>query len=174
MNSPAVLLILRVLHIGAGVFWVGSVVFFARFMLPTAAALGQAAAPVMSHLMQVRKVPQVMMGSGLVTILAGAGLYWHDSMGFQGPWMQSNTAMGFGTGAVLAILALLIGLTINRPTAARMAALMGEIQARGGPPTPEQAATMKALQTKLGNALRVAAVLLVLATIAMAVARYLN
>jgi uncharacterized membrane protein len=174
MNSPAVVLILRLLHVLSGVFWVGSVLFFARFLLPTAAALGPAAGPVMNHLSQVRKVPQMLIGAGLISILSGLGLYWHDSLGFQGPWMRSPTGMTFATGGVLAIIAILIGLTVNRPTADRLGALMAEIQARGGPPTPEQAASMRALQGRLGSALRFVAGLLILATSAMAMARYLS
>ena len=87
--------------------------------------------------------------------------------------MRSSTGMAFGTGGVLAIVAIVIGLTINMPTAQRLSALMAEIQGRGAPPTPEQTAAMRALQGRLGNALRFVAVLLVLATSAMAVARYL-
>lgn len=86
--------------------------------------------------------------------------------------MRSSTGMVFGTGGVLALTALVIGLTVNAPTAKRLGELMAAIQARGGPPSPEQAAAMRALQSRLGNALRAVTLLLVLATAAMAVARY--
>ena len=41
---------LRIVHILAGVAWVGIVGFFVVFLLPTATALGGQAAPVMVHL----------------------------------------------------------------------------------------------------------------------------
>jgi hypothetical protein len=174
MNSPAVILILRLLHILFGAFWVGSVLFFARFLLPTVAALGPVAGPVMDHLGRVRKVPQTLLGAGFVTVLSGLALFWRDSGGSQGAWMRSSTGMAFGTGGVLAIIAIVIGLTINMPTAKRLGALMAAVQAGGGPPTPDQVAAMRALQGHLGNALRAVSVLLILATSAMAVARYLS
>jgi len=173
MSSPIVVL-LRLLHIVSGVFWVGSVLFFARFLLPTAASLGPAAGPVMDHLTRVKKVPQNLIAAGFISILSGLGLFWHDSAGSQSDWMRSPTGMTFSTGAALAIIALLIGITVNRPTADRLGALMATIQAGGGPPSPEQTASMKALQARLGAALRVVAILLVLATAAMAVARYVG
>jgi hypothetical protein len=63
-------------------------------------------------------------------------------------------------------------MAINSPTAKRLAALAGAIRAAGGPPTAEQAATMQRLQARLRAAMNAAAVLLLLATAAMAVARY--
>jgi hypothetical protein len=53
-----------------------------------------------------------------------------------------------------------------------MGALVAAIRASGGPPSPEQAAEVQRLQVRLTNAMRVAAVLLLLAIAAMSVARY--
>lgn len=147
MDSPVVVSLLRLIHILAGVFWVGSVLFFARFLLPTAAALGPAAGPVMEHLARVRRVPQVLLGAGAANILTGLALYWHDSMGFRAEWLGSTPGMIFGAGAVLSIIAILIGLTVNRPTAERLGSLMGAIPASGGPLRP--ASTPEALPPRL-------------------------
>ena len=70
-------------------------------------------------------------------------------------------------------MALVIGLTVNSPTAKRLGALTASIQAQGAPPSPEQSAQMRQLQARLGTAGRIVMVLLVLATAAMATARYL-
>ncbi len=169
-----IVLILRLLHIGAGVFWVGSILFLARFLLPTSMALGPAAGPVMDQLMRVRKVPQTLMGAGFVTVLSGFGLFWIDSLGFTGPWMASPTGRVFGAGAGFALLGLIVGITVNRPTSNRIGALAAAIHASSGPPTAEQTAAIRALQARLGNATRIVAVLLVLATVAMALARYVG
>lgn len=174
MMSLGVVWILRLVHILSGVFWVGGILFFSRFIFPTARALGPAAGPVMDHLNRVMKVPRALMSAGGLTILSGVGLYWNDSMGFKGPWMRSHTAMVFGTGALLAIIALLIGVTVNAPTAQKLGALAAQVGAKGGPPTPEQAAEMQRLQNKLGGALSTVTALLLLTTAAMALARYVN
>ena len=174
MDSTVVVLLLRLFHIGSGVFWVGGVLLFARFLFPAAKALGPAAGPVMDHLNRVLKLPTALLGAGVVNILSGLLLYWRDSGGFRGPWMSTGTGMTFGTGGLLAIAALVVGLLVNRPTAEQLGALGGAIHAKGGPPTPEQAAEMQRLQTRLGTALRVVATLLALATAAMALARYIS
>ena len=172
MNSTVVVLLLRLFHIGSGVFWVGGILLFARFLFPAAKALGPAAGPVMDHMNRVLKLPNALLGAGVVNILTGLLLYWRDSGGFQGAWMKTGTGMTFGTGGLFAIAALVVGLTVNRPIATQLGALGGAIQAKGGPPSPEQAAEMQRLQTRLGTALRIVATLLVLATAAMALARY--
>ena len=164
--------ILRLAHIVSGVFWVGGFTLFANFVFPTAQALGPAAGPVMSHLTQVLKLPRALLGAATVTIVSGVLLYWHDSAGFQVAWMRSGTGMMFGLGAVLAVTAFAIGITVNAPTAQRMGALGGAIASQGRPPSPEQAAEMQTLQARLAVALRVVLALLMLATAAMALARY--
>jgi uncharacterized membrane protein len=172
MSSLAMVLLLRLIHILTGVFWVGGILVFARFVFPTAQALGPAAGPVMDHLMRVRKLPRALILAGLLTVLSGLGLFWRDSMGFRSKWMGTPTAMVFGFGGLLAILALVIGLTVNAPTAQRLAALSGKIQAQGSPPTPEQVAEVQRLQKRLGVVLPLITALVVLATVAMALARY--
>jgi len=172
MTSPFVIALLRLLHILAGVFWVGGVLFLARFLLPTAAALGPAAGPVMDHLNRVGRLSQTLLGAGVVTVLAGFTLYWRDAAGSGAAWMASPTGRVYGAGGVFAILAILIGVTVNMPTAKRLGALMASIQASGGPPSPEQRGVLQALQARLATAVRAVAALLVLATAAMAVARY--
>ena len=170
--SNGVVMVLRVAHIGSGMFWVGGFMLFARFLFPTAQALGPAAGPVMSHMTQVLKLPRALVSAAVVTILSGALLYYHDSAGFRTDWMRSGTGTTFALGALFALIAFTVGVTVNAPTAQRMGALGGAIAAQGRPPSPEQAAEMAALQARLGVALRVVAGLLVLATAAMALARY--
>ena len=173
MLSPGAVLVLRILHILPAVFWVGGVLMFARFIFPAARAVGPAAGPLMDQLIRVRKLSQALLGAGVFASLSGLALYWHDSAGFQGPWMGSVTGMTFGTGGLLAIVALVIGMTVNSPTAKRLGALTASIQAQGAPPSPEQSAQMQRLQGRLGAAIQIVTVLLVLATAAMATARYL-
>ena len=171
MFSSGIVVVLRLFHIGAGVFWVGGVLMFARFIFPAVQAVGPAAGPFMDQLTRVRQLPRALLGAGFVTSLSGLLLYWHDSAGFQGAFMSSVPGMTFGTGGLLAIVALVIGLTVNAPTAKRLGALAAAAQ--GAPPSPEQSAQMQQLQARLGAAARIVMVLLVLATAAMATARYL-
>jgi len=174
MNSIGVLWFLRLFHIGAGVFWVGSILFMARFIFPTAVALGPAAGPFMDQLTRVRKLPSALLGAAIVNILTGIGLFWRASLGFEGAWMRSPTGKVFGVGALLAIAGFLVGVLVNLPTTKQLAALTAAVQSKGGPPSPDQTALMQRLQRRLGAGLRTIAALLFLATAAMALARYVT
>lgn len=165
------IIVLRLAHILAGVFWVGAVLFTARFLLPSLRAAGPAGGAVMAQLVQ-RKMPIVMMVSAFVTVGSGIWLLMIDSAGAPGAWMRSGPGRTFALGGALAILTLIFGFAINMPTAARLGAINQAIAKRGGPPTPDESAQLERLQARMGVATQVVAVLLVIATAAMAVARY--
>lgn len=163
--------VLRLLHILSGVFWVGSVLFTARFLMPSLRAAGSAAAPVMAQLGQ-RKMPLVMMTTALVTIASGIWLMMIVSGGAIGPWMRSGPGRTFALGGTLAIITVVLGMIINMPAANRMAAINQGAMKRGGPPTADEAAELQRLQRRVGIGMQIVVVLLVLATAAMALARY--
>jgi uncharacterized membrane protein len=163
---------LRILHIVVGVFWVGTVVFMAAFLSPSVRAAGPAGGAVLQQLMGARRLPLWIMGCMVVTLLSGLALYWRDSAGLQSAWLASGAGKIFGLGGAFAFAASILGMAINMPTARRLTEISGRLQAAGRPPTPEEQATLTALQGRLSTASGVAAVLLVLATLLMAIARY--
>jgi hypothetical protein len=172
MSDATLMALLRIIHIVAGVFWVGSAIFIAGILLPTLQAVGPSGGPVMEHLVQVRRLPvRLMIGMALV-ILSGLALYWKDSNGFQSAWMRSGPGVVFGLGAVLGIAGGIVGMSTSAPAGRRLAAVTTALKARGGPPTAEELAEIQRLQARVRVAGQVVAVLLVLATTAMAVARY--
>jgi uncharacterized membrane protein len=174
MATLGFLWLLRLIHILSGVFWVGGFLVFARFVFPAVRALGPAAGPFMDQVVRVRKLPYALIASGVLTVISGFALYWRDSMGFRSEWMVTPTAMVFGIGGLLAVVALAIGLTVNAPVARRLSALAGQIQAQGGTPAPEQVAEIHRLQERLAVVLPLVTALLVLATVAMALARHVS
>ncbi len=172
MSDILTLYVLRALHIVVGVFWVGSVVFLSMFLTPSIRAAGPAGGAVMQQLMGVRGVPRWLMGAAIVTLLSGFGLYWHDSGGFQSAWLASGPGRVFGLGGALGLVTAIAGMAVNAPTARRMGELGGRLQAAGRPPTPDEQATLAALQSRLSRAGTVTTVLLLIATFLMAIARY--
>jgi uncharacterized membrane protein len=172
MSDLFALSALRILHVVIGVFWVGTVVFMAVFLTPSVRAAGPAGGAVLQQLMGVRRLPLWIMGAMAITLLSGVGLYWHDSAGFQSAWLASGAGKVFGLGGAVAIVASILGMAINMPTARRLTEISGRLQAAGRPPTPDEQATLTALQGRLSRASVVAAVLLVIATLLMAIARY--
>jgi hypothetical protein len=135
--------VLRLIHIVAGGFWAGAGILMGWFVAPAARSIGPGAGPFMQALLK-RKVPTILIASGLVTI--GAGLWlWAIRQPSMSRWQDWALAVG----ALAGISAVIVGITLQRPTAAKMMALGQQIASGGSPPTPEQGAEMGRLQEKL-------------------------
>jgi uncharacterized membrane protein len=164
---------LRLLHIVLGAFWVGTLIFFALFLIPSVRDAGPDGAKVMAAL-QRRRFLDVMPAVAVVTILSGFWLYWRISGGFSSAWVTSPSGLALGIGGALAIVAFLIGVGIMRPAALRAGALAQQAGALPqGSERSAQLAIVQQLRSRSVTAGRGVAVLLALATALMAVARYL-
>ena len=167
------MIVLRIVHILAGVFWVGAFLFTFFLLQPSVAELGPDGGKVMTHLVQRKRMPIVIMIAALLTIVAGVLLYWRVSDGFNPDWITSAPGLTFTVGALAAIAALAVGFTASKPAGNRMGALGQEIATSGGPPSEEQMAEMQSLGQRLKTVGWVNLVLLTIAVVAMAAARYL-
>ena len=156
------MLTMRVLHIVLGVFWAGTLIFNAIFLVPAIRDAGPEGAKVVAGLMR-RRFLDVMPAVAALAIASGLWLYWFDSAGFQPPFMRSPMGMTLGLGSVAAIVAFVLGVTILRPAMLKAAALSRD---------PAQLPAAQALRMRAGAVGRVIAGLLALATAAMALARY--
>ena len=159
---------LRIVHILAGIIWVGGALTMAFFIAPAVGATAEAGQKFVGHLMGNLKFSSRMSAAAGLTILAGFILYWIDSDGFTSAWMTSGAGRGFGIGAAFALAGLVFGIQVGRITKS-MAQLGGQIQ---GKPSAEQMQQMGALRKQQVTYSNVNAVLLVLAVIFMAIARY--
>jgi len=175
LADSAYMLVFRIVHITAGVLWVGSVFLFSAFVAPAAEAIAPAGAPLMGELLGKRRLVDRIIGLGAITVVGGLFLYWHDWHLFPsfGDWLSSRFGGTLTIGMVSALIALGIGGSITRPNVRRMLALGVEVAASGAPPTPEVAAQIGAMQRRLKVAARVALGFLLFAVLAMSVARYL-
>jgi uncharacterized membrane protein len=165
-------IILRLIHIAAGIFWVGAAFVFFLFIQPSTRELGPEGQRFMGYLGTRKKLPAIILISAIVTVLAGILLYIRVSDGFSVDWITSGPGIGFTIGGVAAIITVTLGLIVTKPAADRMAALGQEIAAAGGPPSSERASEMQRLQARLLVIGRVSMVLLVIAVVTMATARY--
>lgn len=169
----AYMVVLRIVHIVAGAFWVGSAIVVFRFLQPAARELGPAASPLMMNLSQKRRLPDITLGAAGLTVLAGLLMYWRVSDGLDPDWIGSAPGLAITLGALAAIAAVSLGASVVRPSMLAAGAIGQEVAASGGPPTPEQSARIQALQGKVRSAGNVIVPLLVFAVAAMAAARYL-
>lgn len=165
------LLVMRLLHILLGVFWVGTMLFTTVFLFPAVRDAGPDGAKVAAGLARRGFLAIMPIVAGL-NILSGLWLFWRVSGGFQPSFMHSATGMTFGLGGAAAIAAFVIGVSVVRPAMQR-AGVLAESAARA--PAAErdaQLAAAQGLRLRAASAGQVVAVLLVLAVAAMALARY--
>lgn len=120
------------------------------------------------------RFPMVMALSSILTVAAGFAMYLIDSNGFQINWISTTSGISITIGSIAGILACLVGLSVQMPASARMAAIQIEIQASGKPPMPSQMEELQVLQDRISNASRWGAVLMVIAVLGMAMTRVVD
>jgi hypothetical protein len=174
MATHSLFILARLLHILTATLWVGAAVLVAASVAPAVRATGPAGATVMRHLTQVQKLPYVVMVVGIVAIISGFYVLWAVSNASPEIWMQSPSGRTYLLGAACALSAALIGAGINIPTANRLGAYAAHLRTRSGAPDAAQSDQLNRLSLRLAIGTRTAAVLLVVATSAMAVARYVS
>jgi hypothetical protein len=152
----------KLVHVITGTLWVGAAVLLAAYILPTVRALGPAGGPVMQQLATVRRLPVAMNVVGGLSALTGILLF-----GYRSPAMSSLYGVALTLGALFGLAAAVWGGFVQSRTAKKLGAAAAQVK---GAPTPEQAATLQALQDRLYFGARVGAALLVLATLGMALA----
>src|SRR5690242_20946730 len=103
--NPTLMVVLRLIHILAGIFWVGATIFLAAFLLPAARAVGPSAGAVMTELMQRQRLQRWINIAMTLAILAGFALYGIDSRISGGGFGRSPAGMTYAVGALLAIVA---------------------------------------------------------------------
>jgi uncharacterized membrane protein len=164
-------LVLRLLHVGGGVFWAGATFVFAGFIEPTAGAAGQDGARFLQRLAGGR-YPVAMMVAGLTTVLAGIALLGIDSGGFQPAFMGSRLGVTLSIGGACGIGAAVVGIGLAARNAFRLKGVAAAIQAQKGGPSTEQLGQIAAIQGRLRLGGRLTAMLLGITVICMAIARY--
>ena len=170
MDIP--LLLLRVVHVVAGVFWAGTVLFVVHFLEPAVRDAGPDGGRVMQAL-QKRRYMDVLPATAALTLLSGYGIYWRVfGRLFPGPG-ASGPELTLGIGGLAALAAFVVGVTVLRPSALRV----GPLGAQLAQAEPDEKEALGAEIARTRNRVRVAgrtvAALLGLATLSMAVGRYL-
>lgn len=154
----------KLLHIFAGVFWMGAAFITIFFVLPAVRAAGPGGGAVMKQLTNEQKLPIAINLAAALTTLCGILLYWRLTGGFTPVFSSALPWMGLMIGSLSGILAFLWGFFVQSRNAKRLGMLTAGIQ---GPPTPEQATAMATLQRKLHIGGIVGVILLVISLTGM-------
>jgi hypothetical protein len=167
-----ILLILRLIHVVAGILWGGSAIFLLFFVKPSVKAIGASGPQFMQSLVERRKAPLFMVGSSFLTVVSGGILYWFSSAGFKIAWISTGPGIGFTIGAFTGLVAFLFGNFGIGPTSEKLGKLGAQIAASGKPPSPEQVSQLQALEKRLNFSEQVDFIMMVIAMLTMATARY--
>jgi uncharacterized membrane protein len=135
-------LVLRLVHIGAGAFWVGAVFTFFLFVQPAAMAAGPGAAPFTYGLLHHRRLPVVILASAAATVVAGIWLLLLASNGLDPALLFDEHRLGYTVGGIVAILTFGIGALYVFPRTRIVERTLGAILGDGRPPTPEEQQTL--------------------------------
>lgn len=119
-----------------------------------------------------RWIMTVSVAAG-VSVLTGALLYWRASGGLRPEWITTGTGIAFTVGGLAALIALFVGVQVGG-NSRKLAELGQRIEAAGGPPSPQDASQLAALQARLQTLGTVTATLLVITLLTMASGRYLS
>jgi uncharacterized membrane protein len=165
------LILLRILHIIAGVLWVGGALHFFLFIGPSVQATAPESQKFMAHLMTQKRWSQFMSAMSLLTVLAGGALYYRlGSVNWR--WVTTGPGIGFTIGALAGLLVLAAGVFIIGPRTNRLARISQEIQMNGGSPSANQVAILQRTQRELEILGKVNFVLILIALLTMSTARY--
>jgi uncharacterized membrane protein len=160
----AELLTLRLLHITAGAFWVGTSLLSALFLLPSIQAAGPSASGLLRRLF-ARAFGRAIPIAALVTVLAGLRLYWRISSGFNPAWIRLPSGLCYTAGGILGVAAFVVGAAHTGPTGARLMKLLPD-------PGEAMSGEAQAVMSRLARSVRWTAVLVTAAVSLMAIARY--
>jgi hypothetical protein len=165
------LLVLRLVHVLCGTFWVGSIVYTVLFLAPALAASGVNSGQVFAALAR-RRLYATMPIVALLTMLSGFRLLWIASGGSLGEYAGSASGRAYVWSGVAALVAFLLSLVVSRPAAAQAGRLVAAIQTA----TTERDALARQLaatrrRARISSATVIT--LLVLCVAGMSVGRYL-
>ncbi len=164
-------IILRIIHIFAGVFWVGFAFFNIAFLLPAVKAMGAEGQKFMQFLTRNTRLMITVYTAATLSMLSGLVLYW-PLAGATSSFVKTGYGLVLTIGSTAGIIAWIVAVFFIRGIFNKMGVIGAEIQAQEGPPNEEQLAGLQGLGVKLGIFGKIAVSFMVIALLAMSMARY--
>lgn len=164
--------VLRLIHVVGGAFWLGAAATLFVFLQPTALATAPEGQRFMLHLLRNRHFSEVVLVDALLTGAAGAILFWRNTNGFELELMTQPQFLGFTVGAVAGAIALLFFVVVGYPAGRRMVAIASRLEVERRPPSEDEQRILASSQRVLNRLGPTVLVFLIVAAAAMATARY--
>lgn len=164
---------LRIVHFFAGIIWVGGAIFMLFFISPTVKSLGPQGGAFMLKMYATTILDKIFPIVALLTTVSGLWMFWRITDGFSdSDYFSSDQGIVLSIGVLAGISAFLHGgATLGRSTN-KMIELGKEISAAEEPPAPELVTQQQELQAYIQKHSQIGFVLMVVAVLGMASARY--
>jgi len=169
----AYMVILRIIHIFSGVFWVGATFMLVGYVAPAVEAAGDAGRAFMSQLALKTSFSPAMGIVGTLATVSGLLLYW-NIFGLSTDVFSSGYGTALSIGALAGILALISGMVFQFKSISKMKAINREVEASQGPPSPEQIAELGRQGERVALGGRIGVILMTIALLGMSTAQYLG
>jgi len=164
-------MLLRIAHVACGIMWVGAAAFYLYLLVPNAQTSAAAGQIFMGNLGP--RFGMMMRIVTTITVLSGGLLYVRFFVtGIDWIW-RTGPGIGFTVGAVASLISYGMGIAIFGPTQERIDALEKSINAKNESSISDLSKEKNRLEAYLMKNYRIDFVLLVVAVLAMATARYL-
>jgi uncharacterized membrane protein len=163
-------IILRLIHIFSGIFWVGGTWMMTTYISGSAKALGDDATKFMQHFTLRSGFQRGMSIAAPLAVLSGAWLYYL----IFGDAIVINTGAGLAltVGGAAGLIAFYFGAFVIGRGTNQMRDIADAIGKKGGPPSAGQLKEMNALQEKISGAGATVAILMVIAVAGMTLSEY--
>lgn len=134
--ADALYVLLRILHVGSAVFFIGGATLWGAVIAPALVELGptlpKGALPTLG-----KKVLTVLPHAGVATLLTGIAVFW--SLGGFGEAGRTTWGMLVGLGLLLTLAMVVVLFAVIKPTFRRLGQV---VMATPGPPPPEAKAML--------------------------------
>lgn len=167
LNTKFALITLRLIHIVAGVLWVGGAALLAAFALP--AARDENGIAYLRRLIWQRNLPRYLNVTLALALLSGLLMYGNLVVATQGSWARTRVGKTLGLGGGLAIVAALVATFVAAPAIHRALELTKDASTTNAGPA---GAEVDRALSRYGAAMRLVVALLVGTAALMAIARY--
>lgn len=165
------ILLLRLIHISSGVFWVGSVFAFVLFVQPAAMAIGPDATKFTYRLLHHQRFSEAILAAAATTVLAGFLLLTITSNGLDPDILFDPSRLGYTFGGTVAILTFAFGAIYVLPRTKTVERTLGTLLAEARPPTADEQQLLARTTRESRRAGWVVLIGLAIAVISMATAQ---
>jgi uncharacterized membrane protein len=167
------MIVLRIIHIFAGIFWVGVSIFNVQFLQPTVQSTGKEGQTVMQYLTSQTRFTVTMYTVATLSLLSGLIMYW-ILFKFRLSALSSGYGLMLTIGGIAGTIAWVLAIFFVRNVISRMQAIGKAVQQQGSPPTAEQGAELQAASVQLVKLGQWGVAFMIIAVLGMSVAQYVN